>query len=419
MHRFKKNGIKCMNNSKYKFKRLCVSRKRNTAGRNCSGVITAYHRGGGSKQLFRQIDWKRNVFSQGIVETIEYDPNRSSQIALVRWLYQKKPEPKFVLKHDGIQTIRQLFFKTLFKNPFFKAQFLNSEFKASDFKSLDPTKNLNHFFVLQNAALPNCKTKSKRFGAKIFGFRIFSRRNFFLQLEKKLKGLPQSKRFGDFFPKRNNLKPLSYILAADQLKVGQIVRNYPNYHLDEPQFENDPFRNLSHQNKSEGLSNQNKPLELPQTSDTMYLHDISVGTVIHNIELKPNQGAKLVRSAGTFAQLIQKYDEKGLALIRLPSNANIWLDLRCKASIGIVSHPAHITLKLKKAGQTRWLGKRPIVRGVAMNPIDHPHGGGEGRTKGGRPSVSPWGKPTKSGFRTRSKSLHRRNSTTQNKNNTL
>jgi ribosomal protein L2 len=85
--------------------------------------------------------------------------------------------------------------------------------------------------------------------------------------------------------------------------------------------------------------------------------------------------------------------------VRLPSGVEKLIDSRCRATIGIVSNPNHGARKLRKAGQSRWLGRRPIVRGVAMNPVDHPHGGGEGRTKGGRPSVSPWGKPTKAGFR--------------------
>ena len=88
-----------------------------------------------------------------------------------------------------------------------------------------------------------------------------------------------------------------------------------------------------------------------------------------------------------------------LRLVRLPSGLEKVIDSRCRATIGIVSNPNHGARKLRKAGQSRWLGRRPIVRGVAMNPVDHPHGGGEGRTKGGRPSVSPWGKPTKAGFR--------------------
>ena len=121
----------------------------------------------------------------------------------------------------------------------------------------------------------------------------------------------------------------------------------------------------------------------------------TLGSFIHNIESYPGGGGKLVRSAGTFAQLVQKFEDKGVCLVRLPSGRQYLLDLQCRATVGVVSNTSHNTQKLTKAGQSRWLGRRPVVRGVAMNPIDHPHGGGEGRTKGGRPSVSPWGKPTK------------------------
>lgn len=123
-------------------------------------------------------------------------------------------------------------------------------------------------------------------------------------------------------------------------------------------------------------------------ASSLPLKSIPIGTSICLIELRPGQGGQLVRSAGTFAQLIQKSDKH--ALVRLPSGKVKQLNAECRASIGTVSNSSHFTRKLKKAGQTRWLGIRPTVRGVAMNPIDHPHGGG-----GGKPSVSPWGKPTK------------------------
>ena len=130
------------------------------------------------------------------------------------------------------------------------------------------------------------------------------------------------------------------------------------------------------------------------------LYNIAIGTFIYNIEINPGQGGKLVKAAGTFAQLVQQFQNTNQCLIRLPSGITKLLDSRCQATIGTVSNIGHAMRKLTKAGQNRWLGKRPVVRGVAMNPVDHPHGGGEGRTKGGRPSVSPWGKPTKGGFKT-------------------
>ncbi|KAG2481056.1 hypothetical protein PVAP13_J683678 [Panicum virgatum] len=126
------------------------------------------------------------------------------------------------------------------------------------------------------------------------------------------------------------------------------------------------------------------------------LADIRMGTWVHDIECHPGQGAKLARAAGTYAIIIKEPAPQ--CLVRLPSGVEKLIDSRCRATIGIVSNPNHGARKLRKAGQSRWLGRRPIVRGVAMNPVDHPHGE-VGRTKGGRPSVSPWGKPTKAGFR--------------------
>lgn len=128
------------------------------------------------------------------------------------------------------------------------------------------------------------------------------------------------------------------------------------------------------------------------------LSNIPVGTQIHNIEIKPGKGAQMVRSAGTSAQLMAR--EGTYAQVRLPSGETRLVLSTCTATIGQVGNAEHEQVQLGKAGRKRWLGKRPHVRGVAMNPIDHPHGGGEGRTSGGRNPVTPWGKPTK-GAKTR------------------
>ena len=133
--------------------------------------------------------------------------------------------------------------------------------------------------------------------------------------------------------------------------------------------------------------------------NAMPMGNMPVGTIIHNVEMKPGKGAQIARSAGTYAQLIGK--DQGYAQLRLSSGELRMVRGECMATIGAVSNPDQQNIKLGKAGRSRWLGKRPSVRGVAMNPIDHPHGGGEGRTSGGRHPVSPWGKPTK-GKRTRS-----------------
>jgi large subunit ribosomal protein L2 len=128
------------------------------------------------------------------------------------------------------------------------------------------------------------------------------------------------------------------------------------------------------------------------------LKNIPLGTMIHNIELRKGKGGQMARSAGTAAQLLAK--ESGYAQIKMPSGETRMVHLECYATIGQVGNLNSENVSLGKAGRKRWLGKRPTVRGVAMNPIDHPHGGGEGRTSGGRHPVSPWGVPTK-GYKTR------------------
>ena len=136
-----------------------------------------------------------------------------------------------------------------------------------------------------------------------------------------------------------------------------------------------------------------------KTGNTMALRDMPLGTTVHCIELKPGKGAQVARSAGTSAQFVAK--EGAFATLRLRSGEMRKILLDCRATIGEVSNGEHSLRKLGKAGATRWRGVRPTVRGVAMNPVDHPHGGGEGRTSGGRHPVSPWGMPTK-GYKTRS-----------------
>jgi large subunit ribosomal protein L2 len=130
------------------------------------------------------------------------------------------------------------------------------------------------------------------------------------------------------------------------------------------------------------------------------LKDLPVGTVIHNVEMRPGKGGQLARSAGTYAQLLAK--EGTYCHVRMPSGEIRLIKAECKATIGQVSNQEHENIKIGKAGRARWKGVRPTVRGVAMNPVDHPHGGGEGRTSGGRHPVTPWGVPTK-GFKTRKK----------------
>ncbi|WP_375681798.1 50S ribosomal protein L2 [Bartonella sp. CE47NXGY] len=160
---------------------------------------------------------------------------------------------------------------------------------------------------------------------------------------------------------------LSYILAPQRLGVGDSVMA--------------------------GLSVDVKP------GNAMPLANMPVGTIIHNVEMKPGKGGQIARSAGAYAQLVGR--DHGMAILRLNSGEQRLVPSSCFATVGAVSNPDHGNINDGKAGRSRWRGKRPHVRGVAMNPVDHPHGGGEGRTSGGRHPVSPWGKPTK-GKRTRS-----------------
>lgn len=158
-----------------------------------------------------------------------------------------------------------------------------------------------------------------------------------------------------------------YIIAPHGLKVGQEV------------------------NSGNGVS--------PDVGNSMYLNEIPFGTIIHNIELRPGQGGKMARSAGSYAQLVSR--EGKFAIIKLPSGETRMILQTCKATVGMVSNPDHSLETSGKAGRSRWLGRRPRVRGVVMNPVDHPMGGGEGRSSGGHPR-SRKGLPAK-GFKTRSK----------------
>ena len=156
-----------------------------------------------------------------------------------------------------------------------------------------------------------------------------------------------------------------YIIAPDQVQVGMTVKSGENI--------------------------------LPDPGNAMPLERIPLGTFVHAIEMKPGKGAQMARSAGTYAQLLAR--EGKYAQLKLPSGEVRRVPVRCRATIGTVSNPDHMNIDLGKAGRNRWLGVRPKTRGVAMNPVDHPMGGGEGRASGGHPR-SPWGQPAK-GYKTR------------------
>lgn len=160
---------------------------------------------------------------------------------------------------------------------------------------------------------------------------------------------------------------LAYILAPQRLAVGDTVISGANVDV--------------------------KP------GNAMPIGNIPVGTIVHNVEIKPGKGGQIARSAGAYAQIVGR--DQGYVILRLMSGEQRLILGTCLASVGAVSNPDHMNTSAGKAGRTRWLGRRPHNRGVAMNPVDHPHGGGEGRTSGGRHPVTPWGKPTK-GKKTRS-----------------
>ena len=133
--------------------------------------------------------------------------------------------------------------------------------------------------------------------------------------------------------------------------------------------------------------------------NAMEIGQMPVGTIVHNVELKPGKGGQMARAAGTFVQVVGR--DRGMVIIRLNSGEQRYTHANCMATVGAVSNPDPSNTNHAKAGRTRWLGHRPLTRGVAKNPVDHPHGGGEGRTSGGRHPVTPWGKPSK-GAKTRS-----------------
>ena len=226
-----------------------TSGKKSTGGRS-RGRVTARHRGGGHKRLYREIDFKRQV-ARSVVERVEYDPNRSAFIAL--------------MKAEGDA-----------------------------------------------------------------GY--------------------------------------SYVIAPEGTKPGDTFLSSPSVEI--------------------------------KTGNSLCLKNIPVGVLVHNIELKIAKGGQLARSAGASAQIMGH--DGDYILVRLPSGEVRKIHGECRATLGVVSNGDRKNRRIAKAGRNRWLGKRPHVRGVAMNPIDHPHGGGEGKTSGGRHPVTPWGKPTK-GMKTRNK----------------
>ncbi len=158
---------------------------------------------------------------------------------------------------------------------------------------------------------------------------------------------------------------------------------------------------LAPQRLGEGdvISSSREQLDV-KPGNAMPLSVMPIGTIVHNVEMKPGKGGQIARAAGTYAQLVGR--DQSYAMLRLKSGEMRMVRGECMATVGAVSNPDNMNQNFGKAGRMRWKGRRPTVRGVVMNPVDHPHGGGEGRTSGGRHPVTPWGKPTK-GKRTRGK----------------
>lgn len=450
-------------------KQLTFRLKKKSAGRNSSGRITVFHRGGGSKRLHRKIDFQRSTSSIGLVQRIDYDPNRSSWIALIRWLKaMEQPEAANSQTEENAWRFlgrkeKNLFFFGLlfsFSSLSKKAQRRNYVFFSALF-SLKAKREaailgpFGSFLNLPRIALAGAKPPFFALRMKDFG-----EHNTFSKSEdekwkthsgvQKIEGKALSWRSNIFKPKHSeegpiveagkvDRAPFTYILASDQLEAGKTVMNCdwskPSTSFDQHKSSHNllahkdlRFRNHFVHTTNEGQRSLRveEPVRRSQAAswlrsegdfalsenknilDSYYqmvgncvsLANIPIGTWVHNIEWNPGQGAKFIRAAGTFAQIIKKFENTPQCIVRLPSGVDKLIDSRCRATVGIVSNLHHGKRKLDKAGQSRWLGRRPIVRGVAMNPVDHPHGGGEGRTKGGRPSVSPWGKPAKGEFKT-------------------
>ena len=318
-----------------------------SGGRNAHGRKTSRHRGGGAKRLYRKIDFKRR--KDGIparVAHIEYDPNRSAYIAL---LHYADGEKAYILAPNRLRVGA-----TVESGP-------NADIRVGN--SL-PLSNMPPGTIVHNVELTPGR-----------GGQLARSAGTGVQLLAK-DGVPAKVATIEYDPNRSCYIALvhyadghkDYILAPAALKVGDAVKSGPEADI--------------------------KP------GHAMALGQMPTGTIVHNVELIPGQGGKMGRSAGTAIQLVAKEGE--MVTLRLPSTEMRLVRAECRGSIGVLSNAEHQNMKIGKAGRSRHKGKRPQTRGVAMNPVDHPPGGGEAHhTPGGHP-VTPWGKPTL-GYRTRKK----------------
>uniref|UniRef100_A0A7S0ZJ20 Large ribosomal subunit protein uL2m n=1 Tax=Timspurckia oligopyrenoides TaxID=708627 RepID=A0A7S0ZJ20_9RHOD len=331
-----------------------TSRLPRTGGRNNSGRITSWHRGGGIKRYYRQIDFNRKMYPDrpGTVERIEYDPNRSGLIALIR--YDDMPEWEDEFLKYTLKFVTEL--------PETNEAPRNPCWSKIVPEKIPTEAEIREYQEKENAllALTGQRRKDK-----------LMERHFYYKWHKGKRLLVRQQLARA--PYLTEEERYRYILCPQKLKIGQRI-----------------------------ISSRTGPVDLVP-GNTMPLRYVPIGTVIHNVEFLPGAGGKMCRAAGTSASLLEKKLDQDLALLRMQSKEIRYVRLNCLATIGKVSNPEHRNQVYGKAGVRRLMGWRPHVRGVAMNPIDHPHGGGEGATKGGRPSVTPWGKPCKAGYRTRDK----------------
>lgn len=375
----------------------------------------------------RKVDVKRGTSSTGIVERIEYDPNRSSSLALVRWVegvHFRRPKSaqelsvKSQVQESSTADVSGRFSLAALSGRVHKEKEASALFSSLGNGDIAPV-NSGVSMRLPRIAVAGAKpaffarVKGNEEGKQSFPLSaiqkwatddvLWAQRmkrqaaiSWQNDLKKKHSLNTQSNSFSSLAAKSSGASkgpkgngdcvPVSYILASHQCTPGTTVMNY------------DSSKPSKSSNSSPYSGNQFDIIDLnSKVGNCIPLANARIGTWVHDIECRPGQGGKMVRSAGTYAKVVREPGAQ--CVLRLPSGAEKTVDSRCRATIGIVSNPSHGTRKLRKAGHSRWLGRRPVVRGVAMNPVDHPHGGGEGRTKGGRPSVSPWGKPTKAGYR--------------------
>jgi len=360
-------------------KRLTGGLRRSTGGRNNQGRTTVWHRGGGHRRLYRILDLHRRQYAglPGCVERVEYDPNRSGLIALLRYTLPEKEASSDTTTTTSSSSTTV--FSDLYRNlanalqgattplptspsPEPRLVYLPYEVaKSGAGTSVSETGTSAPATITANSST-NASTALPSSDAPVEPSR---RPEPTVHMETIRSNVRVLKRRSESSPKTH----LSYILCPQGIRIGDLL-----------------------------LSRTDGPVE-PKPGNACPLRYLPIGTTVHNIEMRPRSGGQLCRAAGTSAQLLEKDEKRKRALLRLQSREVRYIHLDCMATVGAVSNPEHRNQSIGKAGRSRWLGRRPVTRGVAMNPVDHPHGGGEGKTSGGRPSVTPWGKPTK-GYRT-------------------